>query len=185
MEAKVFKGVPTLETDRLILKAISNDDFEHISNHMNNKEVRKFFDKFWPTDNEGIEKFVNGAIQRNEKDQCAEWVIFLKLGKRFAGRIWFGGLLAWCNAVNVGYSLDHEYWGCGIASEALNRVIQFGFDEMSLRRIEAWHDSSNLASGKVMLKCGLISEGVLRERGQNGNAEMYSILQSDYQEKYK
>ena len=185
MGVKVFKGVPTLETGRLIIRAISNDDIAPIYIHMKNKEVRKFFDKFWPIDKEGIEKFVNGAIQRNENDQSCEWVIFLKDEKRFAGRIWFGGFLNWCNAVYVGYSLDYSYWGRGIASEALERVIQFGFDEMLLKRIEAWHDSTNIASGKVMLKCGLIFEGVLRERGQTGNAEMYSILESDYREENK
>jgi len=177
---KVFKGVPTLETDSLILRKISIDDIEFIYHHMKNEKVRKFFEKFWPKDREGIEEFVRGAIQRNENDQSAEWVIVLKREKKVVGRIWLEGLLSWCNAVNVGYSIDHNYWGLGVASEALNRVIQFGFDKMHLKRIEAWHDSINKASGKVMLKCGLILEGVLRDRGDDGNAEMYSILQQDY-----
>lgn len=180
MGETLFKGVPILETDRLIIRPISIEDFEPIYMHMTNNEVRKYFDKFWPKDREGIREFVAKAIQRNENDQSAEWMIILKDGKSFVGRIWFGGFLFWCNAVHVGYSLDHKYWGHGITSEALSKVIQFGFEKMLLNRIEAWHDSLNSASGRVMQKCGLKFEGALRERGQDGDAIMYSILRHDY-----
>lgn len=183
MDVKVYKGVPILETNRLIIRQVSIEDIEYIYNHMKNKEVRKYFEKFWPKDIEGVERFVSEAVQRNENDQAAEWVIFLKDEKKVIGRIWFGKFLDWCSAVHVGYSLDHYYWSRGIVSEALDRVIAFGFDEMHLRRIEAWHDSSNIASGKVMVKCGLTFEGTLRERGDSGNAEMYSILETEYKGK--
>jgi [ribosomal protein S5]-alanine N-acetyltransferase len=183
LERTVYKGVPTLETERLILRAISVDDIQSMYNHMKDMEVRKFFEKFWPKDIEGVEKFVRAAVQKNEDDQSAEWVILLKDEKRFVGRIRLSEHLYWCNSAMIGYSFDKDYWGQGLASEAINRVIQFGFDEMHLNRIEAWHDSLNAASGKVILKCGLTFEGTLRERGQSGNAEMYSILQYEYQEK--
>jgi len=180
MGERVYRGVPALETDRLIIRAISMDDTEFLHKHMNDKNVRRFFDKTWPVAIEGVTKFLKEAVDRNESDQAAEWVIVLKNEGKVIGRIWFGILYPWCKGLNVGYSLDYEYWGKGIASEALKRVIEFGFDEMNLRRIEAWHDSENIDSGKVMLKCDMQFEGTLRERSSNGNAEMYSIIRQDF-----
>lgn len=66
MELKVFKGVPILETDRLIIRAISINDIEPLTHHMKNKEVRKFFDKFWPSDKErDYEEKIQGKIARD------------------------------------------------------------------------------------------------------------------------
>src|SRR4030042_4515135 len=164
MEEKTFKSVPTLETKRLIIRPICLNDIDFMFCHMTSKDVRKLFNKSWPDNLGGVEKFVKECIEKNEKDQAAEWIIVLRNEKKPIGRIWFCGLLTWCNAVNVGYSLDYDFWGKGITSEALKRVVEFGFDEINLRRIEAYHDSDNLISGKVMLKCGFIFEGTLRER---------------------
>lgn len=181
MKEGIYKGVPALETERLIIRAISMDDVDFLFSHMVDKEVRKFFNKSWPVDIDGVKKFIGEAIEKNINDQAAEWVIVLKNENRVIGRIWFGAFYTWCSALNVGYSLDHKYWGQGITGEALRKVIEFGFEDMGLRRIEAWHDTDNIASGKVMLKCGFEFEGTLRERSSHGNAEMYSIIKKDYE----
>ncbi len=49
-------------------------------------------------------------------------------------------------------------------TEAVRRLIRFGFEEMKLNRIEAVHAIENEASGKVMQKAGMSFEGVLRQR---------------------
>jgi ribosomal-protein-alanine N-acetyltransferase len=41
------------------------------------------------------------------------------------------------DSAEVGYVLNPEYWGKGIATEALTKVLEFGFDQLKLHRIEA------------------------------------------------
>lgn len=71
-----------------------------------------------------------------------------------------------------------------MASEAFNGIIPFLFEEVKVRRIESQHDPNNLNSGKVMLKCGLIFEGKLRQADWNNkgivDACIYSLLAEDY-----
>ena len=63
----------------------------------------------------------------------------------------------------VGYCLSRAYWGKGIMTEALSAVIDFLIGKVGFLRIEAKHATENIASGRVMEKCGMRPEGVLRK----------------------
>ena len=56
------------------------------------------------------------------------------------------------------------WWGEGYASESALAVTRFGFEELSLNRIYAYHMLRNPVSGKVLHKLGMEREGVLRQR---------------------
>ena len=83
----------------------------------------------------------------------------------------------------VGYSLGREYWNKGIMTEALREVVRFGFEDLGLNRIEAQHEVSNPASGKVMAHVGMQFEGILRQRIRNkgcyADVALYAILRGD------
>lgn len=56
---------------------------------------------------------------------------------------------------SAGYWIGHPFWGQGYASEALREMLRYGFDDLGLDLIEAFHIKENPASGRVMLKAGL------------------------------
>ena len=60
--------------------------------------------------------------------------------------------------------LGVPFWGHGYMTEALKRLIQYGFEEHNLNRIDANYFIFNPASGRVMEKAGMTFEGVLRQR---------------------
>ena len=86
-------------------------------------------------------------------------------------------------SVEVGYSLARWLWNGGYMTEALARVIDYTFDAMDVNRIEAQHELDNPASGRVMEKCGMRKEGVLRQRlynkGKFVDVALYAILKDD------
>jgi RimJ/RimL family protein N-acetyltransferase len=57
-------------------------------------------------------------------------------------------------AWDLGYWLGKPWWGRGLATEAARRITDFGFVDAGLDRIEARHHQDNLASGRVLAKCG-------------------------------
>jgi ribosomal-protein-alanine N-acetyltransferase len=63
--------------------------------------------------------------------------------------------------VELGYTISRAYWGKGYATEAVQAVIQFGFEKMKLVRIEAVVLPENLASARVLEKSRMQFEGVL------------------------
>ncbi|CAN5535593.1 hypothetical protein BH11ARM2_BH11ARM2_31510 [soil metagenome] len=63
----------------------------------------------------------------------------------------------------IGYCLHRDYWGQGFALEALMPLIAYGFREMGLHRIHACTWVENVASVRLLEKCGFRREGVLRD----------------------
>lgn len=84
----------------------------------------------------------------------------------------------------LGYVLAKEYWGKGIASDAVRLVLKEVFDEMpELERVEALVDVENLASQRVLEKVGFVKEGVLRKygftKGKSSDMVIFSFLNTD------
>jgi ribosomal-protein-alanine N-acetyltransferase len=84
----------------------------------------------------------------------------------------------------VGYLLSAEYHGQGIITETLQRVIQFGFEEMGLNSIEAVIDPENIASEKVLLKTHFEKEAYFKEHqffeGKFLDSVFYSLLKKNF-----
>ncbi len=84
---------------------------------------------------------------------------------------------------DLGYALDSDYEGRGYMTEAVQRLIIFGFEELQLHRIWATCDIDNDPSWHLMERVGMTREGVMRDdkflRGRWRNSYLYSILASD------
>lgn len=83
-----------------------------------------------------------------------------------------------------GYVLNRKYWNQGYMTETLTAILNFGFKELELNRIEATHYSGNPASGKVMEKCGMKKEGyALQEvkiKGVFQDVVHYAVLRTQW-----
>ncbi|HUQ99601.1 MAG TPA: GNAT family N-acetyltransferase [Gemmatimonadaceae bacterium] len=84
----------------------------------------------------------------------------------------------------IGYWIAPDVWGQGYATEASQRVIDFGFEYLNLHRIEARHFLRNPASGRVMQKLGMQQEGVNRDWAikydRFESLALYSILEPEW-----
>ena len=86
--------------------------------------------------------------------------------------------------LHIGYCIGSKWWNKGITSEAFSAIIPYLFDQVKANRIESQHDPLNPNSGRVMKKCGLTFEGILRQADISNqgivDAAMYSILATEY-----
>ena len=82
----------------------------------------------------------------------------------------------------IGYALGSPYWGKGLASEALEAAIDYGFHELRLNRIEADIDPRNAASAGILERMGFRKEGYMPERwfvhGEMADTINYGLLRS-------
>lgn len=85
----------------------------------------------------------------------------------------------------VGWWLNPEWWGQGIATVAVSRFINYCFDELDMHRVEAWVADSNPASARVVEKAGLVLEGVAKDgfckRGRLFDLRRYGLARSELQ----
>lgn len=86
---------------------------------------------------------------------------------------------------DVGYVLSPDYWGQGLAAEALRTLLQHCFLNLGLNRIEAQCRVSNLASARVLAKAGFQGEAILRQRfhvdGVFYDSHLFSILKDEWE----
>ena len=89
-----------------------------------------------------------------------------------------------CRRAEIGYGLASFAWGQGYATEAVARLLAFGFGEMKLNRIEAEIDPLNEASARALERQGFVREGLLRERwivgDQKSDSALYGLLAADF-----
>jgi RimJ/RimL family protein N-acetyltransferase len=69
----------------------------------------------------------------------------------------------------MGYWLGVPFWNQGIVTEAARAVLRYGFDQIKLHRIHAFHFARNPASGRIMQKIGMRYEGTLRHHDRKGD----------------
>jgi ribosomal-protein-alanine N-acetyltransferase len=179
-----LKEIPVLETERLVLRAFSTDDINDIFEYASVKEVTDFLP--WETHKtlDDTRAFLKMSREMFNKYGNIDFAILLKQEKKVIGGI---SIRKW-NDINrcadIGYVLSSKYWGRGIITEAIKRIIKFGFEDLNVNRIEAHCDENNTGSYRAMEKAGMKYEGTLREKtfmkGKFINMKFYSILKSEY-----
>ena len=177
-------SMPTLETDRLILRRMTMRDAADVFLYSKDEEVARHVLWSAQKDISEAKEYLRYMARRYRNDEPSSWGIIEKKTGRLVGTIGYMAFSEENNSVEVGYSLAHWLWNGGYMTEALSRVIEHTFDAMEINRIEAQHEITNPSSGRVMEKCGMLKEGVLRQRLYNKGAyvdvALYAIVKSDY-----
>ena len=184
-KALKFGDGPRLLTKRLILRRLTMDDAADVFDYAQNSEVARFmpWDRHRSIDD--AKAFIHMTQQQLEANKSCELGIEYKQTGRVIGSIGITSIDTLNNSGMVGYALSHAYWGQGITTEALQRLLQYMFEDLKLNRIEALHVVQNEASGRVMQKAGMTYEGVMRKKllakGDYRDVKFYAILKDDWQ----
>lgn len=159
-----FSAFPVLETERCMLRKIEVNDALSLYEYLSMDEVTKYYDLETLTSKQQAVDLIQGLLQRYKVGRQIRWGITLKNSNNIIGTCGFHTLEPDHYKAEVGYELHPDYWGAGIMSEVLAKVVDYGFTEMNLNRIEAFYQPANLASKKVLEKNGFIYEGLLKQR---------------------
>jgi ribosomal-protein-alanine N-acetyltransferase len=181
---EISRNLPTLETDRLILRRMTPSDAEAVFAYASDPEVTRYV--VWDTHRsiQDSRAFLELAVQKYKSGGEPDWGIVYKGDHHFVGTCGFVGWDVDHARAEIGYVLSRKYWGRGLMPEALRAMIAFGFERMGLNRIEARCIAENTTSARVMEKVGMTYEGTLRQRelikGAYRDMKLYAILRSEY-----
>ena len=119
------------ETERLVIRNFRPDDWKRIQALANNKETSKFakYDLTWPTSDDGCKKtaeFLSGTD--------FFWAVCLKEDGRLIGLIAFNSIDE-NRTLDFGHVFHTDYMSEEITTEALQRMVQYAFDELEIDRI--------------------------------------------------
>ncbi|MCY8233958.1 GNAT family N-acetyltransferase [Priestia endophytica] len=182
---KDVNNFPFIETNRLLLREIVKDDANDILKYLSDEEVMKYYGLApFKTINEALNEISWYQSILNEQTGI-RWGITLKGKDEVIGSCGFLNRVPEHYRTEIGYELSKDYWGHGIASEALEAVIRYGFKYLKFQRIEALVEPPNISSHKLIEKHGFIREGLLRNYefayGKFDDLYMYSLLKQDFE----
>ena len=181
---RCFVPFPELETERLRLRQVEKSDVEQLYEMLRDPEVAKF-EYFYPVTSkaeslEFIERYKTELAVNEE----ITWGLILKETNQLIGTCCLGDFNEGARRAEIGYDITQGQWGKGYATEAVQAVMDFGFNQINLNRIEATITPGNHASVKVLKKLNFIQEGILRERdlikGKLEDGIIMSMLKRDY-----
>lgn len=163
-----------LETNRLYLREIDENDFDIMFEIDNDPNVMKYIGNGTLRSNKAqIEKIIlklqNWYL---EKRKLAVWATIEKNTNSMIG--WhLLKPLAESEFVEVGYRLRKKYWGLGYATEMSQALINYGFTVVGLKQIVGITHPENTASQRVLEKCGL--KYVREDRYYDFNVSFFEI----------
>lgn len=158
-----FVSIPELETERLKLTAFTREDMNAYFDILRDPEVQRYLGGAIPLfDREPhITNWLNNINERLLKRKVVfTWCIKEKESNQVVGRIDLGGFVKKTTA-EISYHLSKDFWGRGLAYEAVKKVTDFGMGELCLSRIQGLVMVDNHGSIRVLEKSGYIKEGIL------------------------
>jgi ribosomal-protein-alanine N-acetyltransferase len=154
---------PILETDRLNLKpptlADARDFFEIRSNH----EFMKYIGRHPITHILEAEKYIQRILDGFNSRTGLSWKICEKGSDKLIGYIGFWSIDYTHFRTEIGYGLHQDYHRKGYLTEALNTLTHFTFNELGLHSVLAEADDKNVATIKLLEKCGFKKEAHFKE----------------------
>jgi len=145
----------TLETDRLLLRPFTIDDAEAVFEFGSNREVQKLTgDPLLQSLDEATNMIEEVWYEDYKTYGYGRFATIFKPDNKIIG---FAGLkfLPELDETDIGFRFLPEYWGMGLATEASEEILKFGFETLGIQRIIGIAMPENMASRRVLEKIGL------------------------------
>jgi ribosomal-protein-alanine N-acetyltransferase len=150
--------IPTVKTDRLLLRALRPGDAGALHMIYEPEEVRRYFPRPGPMPMDKVMDEITRDLEHWEKHGYGWWAVETLAKEALAG--WAGlKYLPETSETEVAGLLAREYWGQGMAVEAAREGLRFGFEDHGLKVIIGLAHPDNTRSRRVLEKLGMSYTG--------------------------
>lgn len=187
----IFDLFPTIDLGDYVLRELDLDkDVDAFYAYVCNENVNAFLsDEDTPKDRAAAIEELKYWRDLFTHKRSFYWAIARKDTNEIIGTCGFNMWSFTHGRAEVSYDLNYEYWGNGITTKALKKMVEFGFERMRLNRIQATVSDANAASIRVLEKVSFKEEGLLKGygflKGSFHDFFMYSLLFKDYDKRRK
>jgi len=173
-----------LATARLDLRPLEAADTDAVFAMRSNPVIQRYGSHPAWTERQTAVDYIERNIRAMAAGTDAQFAIVRRADAVVVGTCTLYRLDAQSRLAQVGYVLRVSEWGQGYAAEAVTRMLDWGFDQLALNRVEADIDPRNTPSIRAMERLGFTLEGHLRERwivgGEVCDSLIYGLLARDW-----
>ncbi|AWA30084.1 N-acetyltransferase [Flavobacterium magnum] len=179
-----FSPFPILESHRLLLRRLTADDVEQVYRLRSDPQTMQYIPRPLVTDHDGAMAHIDLIKERIDANEAINWAITLKGAPELVGIIGFYRTQKEHFRSEIGYMLLPEHSGKGIATEAANLALDYGFAVLGFHSVEAVIAPENEASERVLIKNNFVKEAHFIESeyydGKFLDRVIYSILKKNF-----
>jgi RimJ/RimL family protein N-acetyltransferase len=149
-------GLP-ITTDRLIFRPYNDDDFEFLMSLLSDPEVVRFIGNGKTRDEIGGKKFLQWIYSTYEFGE--DMGLMVLVSKEDNTLIGHAGLVPQTidgvEEIEIGYWISRKYWGKGYATESAKALLEYGKNQLDIKRFIALIQPDNISSQKVAKRVGM------------------------------
>jgi ribosomal-protein-alanine N-acetyltransferase len=145
-----FIPFPILVTDRLIMRQLEHADENEIFAIRTNNSVNNFLERTKPESISQAREFINRINQGIANAESIYWGISEIDQPKIIGTICYWNIEKEKKVAEIGFELHPAFQGKGIMREVFPKVLEYGFKNMSLKRIEGYVHKDNIKSSKLL-----------------------------------
>ena len=149
---RTFTPFPILTTERLTLRQLIINDEQEIFTLRSDREINKFLGRQLSNTIDDARNFINKVNENINKSDSLYWAITLSDKNILVGTICLFGFSDENYKCEIGYELLTNFQGQGIMKEAAEKVIDYAFNTIKVKKIEAFFHRDNQSSIKLLEK---------------------------------
>lgn len=176
---------PELVTPRLVLRRMEAASAPGLFALRRDPEVMRYVEREPPETIAEIEELISQNEQGLQNQACIAWSLWTRESPRFCGTIGYWRMQPEHDRAEVGYMLARDWWGKGLASEALQAALEYGFQSMGMHSVSADVNPDNSASIRLLERHGFVREAYFREnflwRGNYLDSAVFGLLKQDWE----
>ncbi len=178
---------PILETKRLLLREIDSSDVKDVFSFRSNEEAMKYISRPIAKTEDDVLTLINLMKNFHEKEQGISWGICYKENSTIIGTIGYVNIDKENHRGEIGYMLHPDYHRKGIMQEAIETIINVGFQQFNFHSISATIHPDNIASRNILLKNKFVQEAHFKEdffyNGVFMDTVIFGLLKKSYLQK--
>jgi RimJ/RimL family protein N-acetyltransferase len=176
-------GLPTLQGALVKLRELRRSDAASLLASLSTEEVARFISPP-PTTIEGFEKFIAWAERQRAAGQYLCFAVAPRGSDTAVGLFQIRSLDPDFGTAEWGFALAVEFWGSGMFTDGAALVVDFAFDVVGVRRLEARAALKNGRGNGALRKLGAVHEGILRRsflrNGEHLDQALWTILSDEW-----
>lgn len=175
-----FTDFPVLETERITLRALNQEDVKAIFGLRTNKSVNTFIKRDVLKNLSEARAFIDTTSNLVIENKGIFWVLQSKNNNELMGTIGLRNFEVAENYAEIGYDMHPNFQERGFMSEAFQKVLEFASQEMNLKTIEAFTHKNNNASAALLKKYNFKLQLERKEEDFEDNI-IYKLIVSEHE----
>ena len=170
-------------TDRFILRKVNKDDNVEIFKILSDIDVNEYLNMDFHVNISDTDKLIEDYLDENKVGNKYPFVIIDKLTNEFLGVFLIKLDLFDDDCFEFTIYIGKEHWGKGIYTEVLPYMVKYSFENIKTGNFRGFVMEKNVASSKVLEKCGFNLEKIFEVPGLDGKIISYLITKEEYENK--